>query len=437
MNYIIHESAITSPVENIREVRPGVVEFTTVLQEADAKNRNGRIYPKDVVDAGIRSPYVQERLRTKTLFGEAGHPQDTNMQRQTTIDPRNLAFLIKEFWWEGNLLKAKCETCSTAIGKDMAGLISENHSLLSFSLRAQGNVQRDNVRDAIVVQSPLMVITYDWVITPSHDKAVMESFSEETQRNMFNFEHYGNRQMALTESLSLFENGSMIKLSEADTAKTEKDYFKTYAKKMKPLNEMYLYEDSDKVTKVTQSFVILENENSIKKVSKEDYLLKMIRSNLSEMVADIDVMAVTAQPETESKDVDVTITTDKVSDTINKADDVTPIENIDAEGCSCGKDCKCKEEEKECEHEHCECHNHPEHKTSEHTVKEAVVEPVSALDLEVAETTDQEDGVADALPDTSAELNYDDEEKDAEVEPIKLDDEDLGIKLDVEEKEGE
>ena len=39
-----------------------------------------------------------------------------------TIDLRNVAFIIKEIWWEGDLLKGRCETANTAVGRDMKGL---------------------------------------------------------------------------------------------------------------------------------------------------------------------------------------------------------------------------------------------------------------------------------------------------------------------------
>ena len=48
----------------------GRVKIRTTLQDADVRNRNKRIYPKDVIQKGLDSEYVQERLSTKTFYGK-------------------------------------------------------------------------------------------------------------------------------------------------------------------------------------------------------------------------------------------------------------------------------------------------------------------------------------------------------------------------------
>ena len=161
MNYLIYESAVMNNITEVKKLN-GVIEFVTVLQEADAKNRNGRIYPKVVIDAALKSPLINEKLRTKSLVGEAGHPFSQDISRQTNVDLRNAAFRINEMWWKDNLLMGRCETLNTALGRDMAGLIEQGF-VPSFSMRGQGNVVRDASRDALVVQSPLAIITWDWV----------------------------------------------------------------------------------------------------------------------------------------------------------------------------------------------------------------------------------------------------------------------------------
>jgi hypothetical protein len=182
-NYILNEAAFTSPV-SISAKKTDSVEFITTLQEADAPNRNGRVYPKKVLEAALQSPYVQERLRTSSFIGEANHPLDTSVQRQMSVDLRNAAFIIKEFWWEGNLLKARCETANTAVGHDMRGLIEQGVQV-AFSLRAQGNVHTNPATGLVEVESPLQICTYDWVLCPSHSKAFMEKICEATSMAMF------------------------------------------------------------------------------------------------------------------------------------------------------------------------------------------------------------------------------------------------------------
>jgi hypothetical protein len=242
-NFLIQESAM-SVMPQISKRNENTVEFIAVLQEANRPNRNGRIYRKEVLEQALAAPYVQERLRTNSFFGEAGHPTDTSVQRQMTIDQRNIACLIKEFWWEGDLLKAKVETANTAIGRDMKGLI-EQGSRVAFSLRAQGNVHHDPMLNATIVDSPIQIATYDWVVNPSHDKAFLESICEATSYGLF-----GSKQttsLVLSESVNLFENGNLISLSEV-AQPVVVDYAKNYGLKFKPLSEAYIYEKGDRLT---------------------------------------------------------------------------------------------------------------------------------------------------------------------------------------------
>jgi hypothetical protein len=268
-NFLIQESAISVEPQVSRKNKD-TVEFIAVMQEADKPNRNGRIYYKSVLEQALNSPYVQERLRTKSFYVEAGHPSDPSVQRQMTIDQRNIAAILKEFWWEGNLLKARLETANTAIGRDMKGLI-EQGSRVAFSLRAQGNVHRDAQLNATIVESPIQIATYDWVVNPSHDKAFLESICEATSHAFFG---QGSQQIALAESAELFEEGKITPIKEEQ--KFYIDYAQYYHKKIKPLNEAYLYDPKDKLT-IDDKFALLENENENKKVVLEDYILKDLR----------------------------------------------------------------------------------------------------------------------------------------------------------------
>lgn len=276
--FIINESAQYSSVA-ISQKHDGYIEFTCILQEAERKNRNGRIYHKSVLEQGLNSPYVQERLRTKTWYGEAGHPSDTSVQRQMTIDQRNIAFVIDQIWWEGNLLKAKCETADTAVGHDMMGLIKQG-SKVAFSLRAQGNVHRDAVTGDTIVDSPIQIITFDWVVVPSHDVAYIQSVCEETRNAMLYGSRFGNFANALTESSNLFENGELIPMN--NITKISRDYTKSYNTKLKPLAEMYIPESGDIVKSMNESTTILENSgtHTVKKVLTEDYIVKDIRQKI-------------------------------------------------------------------------------------------------------------------------------------------------------------
>lgn len=297
-NFIINESAVDSSV-SIKEKNPNTVEFIAVLQEADRPNRNGRIYSKQVLEHALASPYIQERLATKSLLSECGHPMDTSVERQMTIDMHNAACIIKEFWWEGNLLKAKCETCDTSVGRDMKGLIEQGMKV-AFSLRAQGNVHKDPMTGYTVVEDPIQICTYDWVLNPSHDKAFLQSVCEQTFRSFLDNKRVGKGSMALCESTRLYEEGEMIPTNAKSLVETV-DYSKSFYKKNKPLTEMYIYDPKDKVQTITENAVYLENGNTIKKVMLEDYITKDIRNKVAHIMDEEDEPAAEAQKAEEVK----------------------------------------------------------------------------------------------------------------------------------------
>lgn len=277
--FMINESAVTA-APKVTLNNPNTIEFIAVLQEANKKNRNGRIYNKRVLEEALASPYVRERIQTNSFYGEAGHPMDPSMQRQMTVDNRNIAFLIKEFWWEGDLLKGRIETANTVIGRDMKGLI-EQGSKVAFSLRAHGKVEYDARQGAQVVTSPIKLVCYDWVVNPSHDAAFLERITTEGRETLLRVNEHQSYNMALTESTMMYNAGRLIESQEGLLAEEAKvlDYTKAYFKRSKVLSETYIY-DSEDVFTTDGKLGYLETKEGTKKVVLEDYIRKDVRSRI-------------------------------------------------------------------------------------------------------------------------------------------------------------
>jgi hypothetical protein len=181
--YIFNEAAVMNEHEfkNIQVKPNGIVSFEAVLQEANLPNRNNRIYPKTVLEAGIKSDFIQEKLRTNSLLGESNHPSSPDMQRQMNIDMNNASHVIKSLYWDKqdpNLLMGVVETASTTTDKNLAGLIRDNGMVSSFSMRGMGDVKRDSKTGKMVVNNPLKIITWDNVHYPSHQKAYQKSLHD-------------------------------------------------------------------------------------------------------------------------------------------------------------------------------------------------------------------------------------------------------------------
>ena len=174
VGFIIHEATFESRPK-ILDDNGKIVRFESVLQDT-SPNRNKRLYRENVLNEAIRTKSVEERLRTRTMYGEAGHPASPDLKRQTSIDHSRISHLITELCPVSNgRLCGKVETAATRIGQDMRGLIVENGSVVGFSLRGAGKLERVPGKNLNEVKSPLAIITYDWVTLPSHTSAYMMS----------------------------------------------------------------------------------------------------------------------------------------------------------------------------------------------------------------------------------------------------------------------
>jgi hypothetical protein len=176
MQVAIKEAAVFNPPEKVKKYNDGKVIFETYLQEAEERNQNKRVYPKDVLDAGLRR--IEEKIKKRNFIGELDHPISSNQVRQTTVLYKEVSHLVREWGWEGNLLRAVVETTPyTPNGKILSGLAADNVSI-GFSLRGLADVQ-DNGQFQLVM-SPLICICYDAVSEPSNVKATIQEIRNES-----------------------------------------------------------------------------------------------------------------------------------------------------------------------------------------------------------------------------------------------------------------
>ena len=153
--------------------------FLAILHSFDVLNRNRRMYDGDNVWQCIQTnDRIQDGLRKKCWFGEDDHPsQDyTNMQltaeRVQKIDRDRISHIIINPYRDKNLLLSEIETYSgTSHGIGMCRSIIQG-CVPSFSCRSIATMQYKNGKPYVLVRR---VITYDWVIYPSHKEAEMIS----------------------------------------------------------------------------------------------------------------------------------------------------------------------------------------------------------------------------------------------------------------------
>jgi hypothetical protein len=135
--YLIAEAAVVTESPRVVAKSADTISILAVLQEADAPNRNRRLYEMPTLTEAIASPYIRERVRTKTFYGEAGHPLKPDMERQLYIDHLRISHIVLDPRFEGKLLKSVVESANTVVGRDFKGLI-EQGSDVAFSMRGIG-----------------------------------------------------------------------------------------------------------------------------------------------------------------------------------------------------------------------------------------------------------------------------------------------------------
>lgn len=150
--------------------------FDAILHSFDVMNRNRRMYDgKNVWYCITSSDRIQDNLRKKGWFGEQDHPgQDyTSMaltaERVQKIHMPNRSHAIINPHISKNLLVSTIETASTEAGIGMAKELVRGF-IPSFSCRSIAIMKERNGKPYVEVKK---IITYDWVLYPSHREAEM------------------------------------------------------------------------------------------------------------------------------------------------------------------------------------------------------------------------------------------------------------------------
>lgn len=155
------------------------VEFDAVLHSFEVINRNNRQYLRSNLEDLINnSEKIQDWLARNAWYGEMDHPspeyEDQKLTQQRIANPYmpNRSHKIMRPTFEGNLLKAHIQTSSgTEAGRGFASEIIQG-LIPSFSCRMLATLKLINGKPTVIGRK---LITYDWVLYPSHKEARMIS----------------------------------------------------------------------------------------------------------------------------------------------------------------------------------------------------------------------------------------------------------------------
>jgi hypothetical protein len=152
------------------KVSGGRMRLKGKLQEAEQKNGNGRVYPREVLEREVKK-YVEGPVAQNNAMGELDHPDSS------VVNLGNVAHNIKRVWWEGNDLMGELELLNTPSGKIAMELVSAGIPL-GISSRGMGSVKQ--LGETVEVQDDFELLCWDLVSVPSTPNAYM-TISESKQ----------------------------------------------------------------------------------------------------------------------------------------------------------------------------------------------------------------------------------------------------------------
>jgi len=144
------------------QVNNGAMILTGVMQVADVKNGNGRIYPLDVLKREIQN--YMKLVREKRSLGELDHPEDS------VINLKNSSHMVTNLWFDGNKVMGKIKILDTPAG-EIARALVDSEVQLGISSRGLGSVRE--TKEGTMVEHDFQLICFDLVSEPSSPGAFM------------------------------------------------------------------------------------------------------------------------------------------------------------------------------------------------------------------------------------------------------------------------
>jgi len=141
-----------------------------VLQRAESKNQNGRVYPKDLLMREAKK-YTENFIQQKRALGELDHPDSS------VVNLQNTSHNVMEMHFNGNDLVGTVEVLGTPSGNILKELFKSGIKL-GISSRGLGSVETLGESGAQEVQPDFELIAFDFVSNPSTHGAFLSPMNE-------------------------------------------------------------------------------------------------------------------------------------------------------------------------------------------------------------------------------------------------------------------
>jgi len=156
-------------------VKSGGMMLTGVMQRADAKNGNGRVYPENILRREVEN--YKKLVSENRALGELDHPDES------VINLKNASHIVTDIWWNGKDVMGKVKILTTPSGQILKSLV-ESGVKLGISSRGLGSVKEK--AGLTYVEDDFQLICFDFVSEPSTVGAFMGLSESKKTPNIFN-----------------------------------------------------------------------------------------------------------------------------------------------------------------------------------------------------------------------------------------------------------
>ena len=174
----------------------GRLVVSGVLQRAEAKNQNGRVYPKETLMREAKK-YEDTFVQERRALGELDHPDSS------VVNLNNVSHNVLGMNWSGDDLVGTVEVLSTPAGNILKELFKSGIKL-GISSRGMGSV-KEVMREGgntVEVQPDFELIAFDFVSNPSTHGAFLSPVNESVHKVVS--EKYSNINNIITNIITEF-----------------------------------------------------------------------------------------------------------------------------------------------------------------------------------------------------------------------------------------
>ena len=174
VDYTLFEISPQQISESLTE-NNGKLVVQGVLQRAEAKNQNERVYPKEVLMREAKK--YDQLIKERRALGELDHPESS------VVNLNNVSHNVTNMGWNGNDLVGTVEVLSTPSGNILKELFKSGIKL-GISSRGMGSVKEvmREGNNTLEVQPDFELVAFDFVSNPSTHGAFLSPVNESVNK---------------------------------------------------------------------------------------------------------------------------------------------------------------------------------------------------------------------------------------------------------------